>query len=77
MKNKCTFYAFTKKTIHGNSLHLIIYRRKLNQKRLALAHQFAPLTLGQDRLHLRKTQINLVFHSVCTTFAAKTKKERC
>ena len=28
------------------------------------------LIFGQCRLHLRKTQINLVFCSVCTTFAA-------
>ena len=30
---------------------------------------FVTFSLGESRLHLRKTQINLVFHSVCTTFA--------
>ena len=28
-----------------------------------------PFSLGENRLHLRKIQINLVFRSVCTTFA--------
>ena len=28
---------------------------------------------GENRLHLRKTQINLVFRSVCTIFAAENK----
>ena len=31
--------------------------------------KYVPLTVGQGRLHLRKTQINLVFRSICTTFA--------
>ena len=30
---------------------------------------FVPFTVGESRLHLRKTQINLVFRSICTTFA--------
>ena len=33
------------------------------------AHLFVTFLLVEDRLHLRKTQINLVFHSICTTFA--------
>ena len=32
------------------------------------------MTFGQDRLHLRKTQIYLVFRSICTTFAGMMKK---
>ena len=31
-------------------------------------------TLGEVRLHLRKTQIYLVFRSVCTNFAPKNRK---
>ena len=30
---------------------------------------FVPLTNVEGRLHLRKTQINLVFRSICTTFS--------
>ena len=37
---------------------------------------FVPLTFVLGRLHLRKTQIILVFHSVCTTFAAMKAKKR-
>ena len=33
------------------------------------------LCSGMDRLHLRKTQINLVFHSICTIFAAIKRKK--
>ena len=37
--------------------------------------KYVPLTDGQGRLHLRKTQINLVFRSICTTFAPKFSKK--
>ena len=33
------------------------------------ARLFVPFTFGECRRHLRKTQIDLVFRSVCTTFA--------
>jgi hypothetical protein len=39
------------------------------------ARLFVPFTFGEGRLQLRKTQINLVFHSFCTTFAGKIKKK--
>ena len=38
---------------------------------LHFAHLFVPFSLWRRWLHLRKIQINLVFHSVCTTFAGK------
>ena len=38
------------------------------------SHLFVPLTLGQVRRHLGKTQINLVFRSICTNFAGAMEK---
>ena len=37
---------------------------------------FRTFDFVEGRLHLRKTQIYLVFHSVCTTFAAMKLKKR-
>ena len=47
--------------------------RKSKEKRVFLwyfAHLFVSFSHGKNRLHLRKTQINLVFRSICTIFAA-------
>ena len=47
----------------------LVRKRKEKQVFLLLfARLFVPFTFGEGRLHLRKTQINLVFHSICTTF---------
>ena len=34
----------------------------------AFLSPFTIFAYGEDRLHLRKAQINLAFHSVCTIF---------
>ena len=39
-----------------------------------LCSTFRNFSFGEDRLHLRKTQINLVFHSIYTIFAGRMKK---
>ena len=37
---------------------------------IEILHYLCRVKLGEDRLHLGNTQINLVFHSICTIFAA-------
>ena len=61
------------------SLDLINFLTLRNENKFSfpsLNRNFAlPFTLGEGGLHLRKTQINLVFRSICTTFVP-LKRER-